>query len=300
MKHKNSLFLIAILVFFSGCENDNSPKGNILLSIDGQTYRMDDNLALYKLMPFKSFSALNARWSPNGKKIVFSTNKNSSTSGPSLYIMDSDGQNARPLSELSDGSPLPGYAPAWSPDGKNIVFALCLCEGGGYAELYIMNLESKNISQLTNNNYPDGLPQWSPDGSTIIFQSSDKDSIGAVNLYSINPSNNQESQITFNRGRTATWNSDGSYLAYYSINDTSVHIMNYATMQDSSTIRIVLGNEILSPVMAWSADDSAILFISNTTDGSAQQHLNQLDLKSHTIKRLLENLDHVSWIDILK
>lgn len=56
--------------------------------------------------------------------------------------------------------------PAWSPDGTRIAFSGLT---GGISDLYVLNLETGDVRQLTNDRYADLQPTWSPDGSTLAF-----------------------------------------------------------------------------------------------------------------------------------
>jgi dipeptidyl aminopeptidase/acylaminoacyl peptidase len=51
------------------------------------------------------------RWSPDGKKIAFTT-------GSEVWVMDSDGDDKEQVTKISSGA----AAPVWSPDGKWIAF----------------------------------------------------------------------------------------------------------------------------------------------------------------------------------
>lgn len=51
------------------------------------------------------------RWSPDGKKIAYTT-------GSQVWVMDSDGDNKDQITKISTGA----AAPVWSPDGKWIAF----------------------------------------------------------------------------------------------------------------------------------------------------------------------------------
>jgi TolB protein len=55
-------------------------------------------------------------WSPDGKRIVFSSNRAGPANIGQLYAVDPDGSN---LEKLTDG---PGafVQPSWSPDGRRI------------------------------------------------------------------------------------------------------------------------------------------------------------------------------------
>jgi pSer/pThr/pTyr-binding forkhead associated (FHA) protein len=59
-------------------------------------------------------------------------------------------------------------APAPSPDGKKVAF---MSYRGGDWEIYIVDVESKEVTRLTDEVGYDGLPAWSPDGEVIAFVS---------------------------------------------------------------------------------------------------------------------------------
>jgi Tol biopolymer transport system component len=54
--------------------------------------------------------------------------------------------------------------PAWSPDGKRIVF---VSDRDGNLELYVMNADGSGQTRLTRNPAVDGSPAWSRDGHSI-------------------------------------------------------------------------------------------------------------------------------------
>lgn len=56
--------------------------------------------------------------------------------------------------------------PAWSPDGTKIAFS---GSEGGYSDLYVYNLKTDSLHNMTNDPYTELQPDWSPDGSRIAF-----------------------------------------------------------------------------------------------------------------------------------
>src|SRR6188474_3371960 len=58
-------------------------------------------------------SSTSPRWSPDGKKIAFTT-------GGQIWIMDSDGDDKKQITKISTGA----GGPVWSPDGNWIAFTL--------------------------------------------------------------------------------------------------------------------------------------------------------------------------------
>ncbi len=111
-------------------------------------------------------------WSPDGSKIVFSSNRATRKSFQ-IYVMDADGSNVRQLTQPL----LPDFpdatVPAWSPaQGGKIVFWSGIEHRHG--EICAMDADGGNRRQLTDQ--PGGVnsdnPAWSSDGRYIIFGTS--------------------------------------------------------------------------------------------------------------------------------
>jgi len=58
------------------------------------------------------------------------------------------------------------YSPAWSPDGKRIVFS---ATADGITDLWIFDIASRKVERLTHDPEADLQPAWSPDGKSIAF-----------------------------------------------------------------------------------------------------------------------------------
>ena len=100
-------------------------------------------------------------WSPDGRRIVFSSNRDGKNE---IYVMDADGSNVKRLTNnLADD-----VHPGWSSDGLRILFE---SERDGNREIYVMDADGGNQIRLTRNNATDGSATLSPDGSLIAFAS---------------------------------------------------------------------------------------------------------------------------------
>jgi Tol biopolymer transport system component len=61
------------------------------------------------------------------------------------------------------------YDPAWSPDGRHIVFASDAGRRFGFRSLYVTASDGTGLRRLTDGLADDSMPSWSPDGNTIVF-----------------------------------------------------------------------------------------------------------------------------------
>jgi Tol biopolymer transport system component len=131
---------------------------------DVATGKIEKRLTRTAVSPhFQSLEFINSAgaWSPDGHRFAFASITNGR---PTLAIYDvAAGHVQREIPFRDLGEIL---NPTWSPDGKSIAFSALK---GGLTDLYICELETSNLRQLTNDPYADLTPAWSPDGKTIAF-----------------------------------------------------------------------------------------------------------------------------------
>jgi hypothetical protein len=122
-------------------------------------------------------SILSPVWGPDGRTVIFSGLAESGVSD--LYRLSlPDGR----LEKLTDDR-YQDLDPSISPDGQRLVFASDRTAGGldDAVNLFIMDLETREIRQITNGAWVDETPRWvAPD--TILF-SSGRD--GVLNAFSV-------------------------------------------------------------------------------------------------------------------
>jgi TolB protein len=130
-------------------------------------------------------------WSPDGKKIAFSSQPKLGLSEiKSIFIMNADGSNLMKLTQNDNWSAL---YPTWSPDGSQIAFVSDKDAPFKEFELYVMNLDGSNITRITDNLSIVIQPDWSHNGDTIAFTSM-KD--GDKQIYTVNADGSDLLQIT--------------------------------------------------------------------------------------------------------
>jgi len=117
----------------------------------------------------------NPAWSPDGKRISFSTEEVREPSQrltiSALYVVDVGGGTPRKIVEGD------AIQPAWSPANDWIVY---WSNDGGQRDLFTVAAAGGPRIQLTNDPAIDWCPVWSPDGRFVYFSS---DRGGAMNLW---------------------------------------------------------------------------------------------------------------------
>jgi len=152
-----------------------------------------------EITPQPMESLLSPHWSPDDKQIIFDARGNSPedaskaidpTVPAHIYIMNADGSNLHRLSQSSYNE----LFPAWSPDGKTIVFL----SGGASKEVFglsRMDIDGSNLTQLSKTLY--SMPTWSPDGKYLAAVLSEKVNDKWVsNVYVMNADGTNPVKIT--------------------------------------------------------------------------------------------------------
>jgi dipeptidyl aminopeptidase/acylaminoacyl peptidase len=134
--------------FFGGC----SPPTHCVYNL----YAVNPDGSGRTRLTNASASDQRPAWSPDGSKIVFSSNRDGNFE---IYVINADGTNPQRLTV----DPALDSNPAWSPDGSKVVFD---SNRGGSTGVYAMNGDGTNPAMLADHG---GYPAWSPDGSKIAF-----------------------------------------------------------------------------------------------------------------------------------
>jgi len=130
---------------------ESRQKGAIeIMNVDGSNVR--------RITPFR-IDAFDPHWSPNGKRILFSTRAHPvQFKSANLFTMSPDGTHRTALTHYSGGF-LQAFADGWSPSGTQVVFHRMVFSGntevGGFYILdlspkHILNANSKHIRRLTH------------------------------------------------------------------------------------------------------------------------------------------------------
>lgn len=103
-------------------------------------------------------------WSPDSRRITYYSASVTRGIGQ-VCIIDADGSN---MEVVVSEPPTFHVEPAWSPDGEKIVYRRVV---GDNNEVYVVDLNTREVTNLTNDPALDAEPAWSPDGEWIAFAS---------------------------------------------------------------------------------------------------------------------------------
>jgi len=257
-------------------------------------------------------------WSNDSKWIAF---RGEDGDKHGLLIAHPDGSETTFLTALAGtNSPLPGTGKdfTWSPDGKQIAF-VCSTPGEGadeasgdpmvitrylykpdYTEgmtrfndnqrlhIFVVDIASKQVRQLTRGNYDEHSVDWSPDGKQLVFASNrepNQDEFFNYDLFTLQLSDNSIQRLTATESceYDPLWSPDGKSIVYLgtrrgltdretTMEDTHVWLMN-ADGSNRREIGSVIDNRQGAP--QWAPDGSSVYF---TVQERGNNHLVRLPI----------------------
>jgi Ca2+-binding RTX toxin-like protein len=162
--------------------------------------------------------------------------------------MDADGSNVQQTTFLGGENAYP----SWSPDGTRLVFNHANVSGGNY-DIYMINVNGKGLTQLTNGPSDDFYPSWSPNGDEITFDRCGSGcSVLALNLVS-----GKWRSVAFAADRSffSDVAPDGTRFAYATYPEGDLHVRS---MTKGMGYFVLNGDGIVYP--DWSPNGRFLLY----------------------------------------
>jgi TolB protein len=146
-----------------------SPDGSELMFMSSmlgnpELFITDASGAHPKRLTYSNGANTSPSWNPKtGQQVAFVSDRGGI---PQLYTMNSDGS-----SQAKVDLPDMGYVidPAWSPNGQLLAFSWR--RPNGNYDLYVMEIVTRQLVELTRDVGRNERPSWAPDGRHLVFES---------------------------------------------------------------------------------------------------------------------------------
>ena len=125
-------------------------------------------------------------WSPQGDRIAFFARREKSRALILQDVVSGDIEERIDLTTVDDPE-----SPDIGPDGRRVVFA-ALRDGVG--DIFVLDLGSGEVTNVTNDDFADSGPTWAPDGSSIVYLARIS---GNEKLFRLDVATGRKTQLTF-------------------------------------------------------------------------------------------------------
>jgi TolB protein len=254
-----------------------SAATRILFVNDGKLYRIDqDGAGLAEVPTGGEHAILSPAWDRDGRRIAYMEFR---SGHGQLFVQDVTTGHRR---AVTDGKTL-DFTPAFSPDGKALVFSRAIEEG---TDVYAFKLKDNCcLQRLTVGRFSDNLsPTYSPDGQRIAFVSTRS---GLPQIYVMAPDGtDQQLFAPFDYGVTGSsnapdWSPDGQSVIFH--RDVGGTLQLFVLDARTRTVRQLtsLGR---NEDPTWAPDSRHVAFVS---DRSGFRQLWVIDMETGRIRPLL-------------
>ncbi|HUK13999.1 MAG TPA: BamA/TamA family outer membrane protein [Thermoanaerobaculaceae bacterium] len=148
--------------------------------------------------------------------------------------------------------------PAYSPDGKTIAFHAF---AHGRADIYLMDVASGKVTNLTDDEAYDSDPTYTPDGRHLVYSSESEEHAKLFEISLADPK--QRRQLTFGDGddEGASFSRDGKRLYFASDRDQGVYDIYCLDLTTQALTRLtrVIG-AALNPVAVPTRDGERVVY----------------------------------------
>ena len=321
-----------------------SPEGNfIAYTITSSDLKKDHTRDIVWMQPStggdplrmttSEYDSSSPQWSPDGRYLAILSDRKDETN--QVWLLNRSGGDAQQLTDLKQG--VDSYA--WSPDSKRILLVASDPSPAdfdddelpnprpyvvdrlqfkedyvGYlsrhrSHIHVVDIESRDVKQVTSGDFDDTEPAWSPDSKKIVFVSNRTampDRNRNTDLWVVDVEDEELALRQLTKNTTAdaspSWSPDGRTIVYTSTVEGAlpIYAISQLTVVDvatgMSTVNASLREtQVFEP--RYAPDGESIFAI---TEYHAQQHLVQVDADSGAVQSLLEGEDVVTEITMTR
>jgi len=194
-----------------------SPDGRTLvIDLQGSIWTLPASGGTARQVTDAYNDARHPSFSPDGRNIAFQGYRDG---GYDIWAVSPDGSNQRQLTR----GPFDDREPAWSHDGTRIAFssdrgpsisAGQVNAGSGNYNVWVLEVATGNLTQITTDRAEDFMPTWSPDDKEIAFIST---RAGGQTLWAISVQGGAERRVSADgvRADAPSWG-PGGQIVYHS------------------------------------------------------------------------------------
>jgi tricorn protease len=182
-----------------------------------------------------------ARWSPDGTKIAFISDRSGEEE---VYLINQDGSGG--LEQLTVDLRCMLYAPEWSPDGKRLAFS----DKDG--NLWVLAIADKKLTKVVRDTR--GTVQdyaWSPKSSFLAFSLSNANNFDSLYIWSVADGQLRRVTDEFFNAANPSWDPEGNYLFYFSDREYAPLVsrkeFNYAATRTTGIFALALRKDVKDP-----------------------------------------------------
>lgn len=215
-----------------------------------ELYVMDYDGHNQTRVTFNTVPDLLPAWSPDGRRILFTSYRNNN---PDLFSYAIYEGKLTPISTKGLNT-----SAAFAPDGSRIAFS---SSRDGNSEIYIANPDGTGMRRITSSSAIDTAPTWAPNGRLLAFTS---DRGGSPQIYVTDADGTEARRLDPQSGSyndSATWSPDGEYILFVSREGGEFNILKIG-MTGKTLLRLTSGVG-MNENPSWSPDGRHITFASN-------------------------------------
>jgi len=207
-------------------------------------------------------------WSPDRKQIAYTRIEKLGDGRANIWVMQADGSRPRQLTNHSVRVDGLAISPAWSPDGKSLVYSLLSELDVSHDlsvkwRLAVINLEGGKPRMLC----PGGQPSWSPDGKQILYMTLPRpNGVPTPQLEMVDVEQPTRTRLFMKEAIDGAWSPDGKAIAYSKGHD-GIFIVDSAGRKARRLTRIGREKNELDTMPQWTPDGRHIVFTRWNNEG---------------------------------